>query len=127
MIHIVTVDDEADTHLLYRLKLKKFFAPRGDVKLVSFLSGKDCLNYLNRSDTPHVDLIMSDINMPEMTGFELLQEVRKIEKTVVFYMVTAYGSFEFRTKSKALGAQRFFSKPVDFNALNDALTTDLKL
>ena len=127
MIHIVIVDDEADTHLLYKSKFKKFFASLGDLKLVSFLTAKDCLDYLKRSDTPHVDLIMSDINMPEMDGFELLQEVRKIDKAMPFYVVSAYESTEFRTKAESLGAQRFLSKPVDFNALNEALRTDLNL
>lgn len=127
MIHIVIVDDEADTHLLYKLKFKKFFASLGDLKLVSFLSAKDCLEYLKKSDTPHVDLIMSDINMPDMDGFELLQEVRKFDKDLPFYVVSAYESTEFRTKAENLGAQRFLSKPVDFNALNEALRTDLNL
>lgn len=127
MIHIVIVDDEADTHLLYKLKFKKFFALLGDLKLVSFLSAKDCLSYLRRADTPHVDLIMSDINMPEMDGFELLQEVRKFDPTMPFYVVSAYESTEFRTKAESLGAQRFLSKPVDFNALNEALKVDLNL
>lgn len=127
MIHIVIVDDEADTHLLYKLKFKKFFASLGDLKLVSFLSAKDCLEYLRRPDTPPVDLIMSDINMPDMDGFELLQEVRKLNGTLPFYVVSAYESNEFRAKAESLGAQRFLSKPVDFNALNEALKADLDL
>ncbi len=69
MIHIVIVDDEADTHLLYKLKFKKLFANASNLNLVSFLNASDCLHYLQRGDIPHVDLIMSDINMPEMDGF----------------------------------------------------------
>ncbi|HWU44884.1 MAG TPA: response regulator [Bdellovibrio sp.] len=127
MIHIVIVDDEADTHLLYKLKFKKFFASLGELKLVSFLSARDCLTYLQQKDTPHIDLILSDINMPDMDGFALLQEVHKLNKNLPFYVVSAYESSEFRTKADALGAKRFLSKPVDFNALNDALRTDLNL
>ncbi|MEK2689269.1 response regulator [Bdellovibrio sp. GT3] len=126
MIHIVVVDDEADTHLLYKLKFKKFFADLGGVKLVSFLSALDCLNYLRVADTK-VDLIMSDINMPEMDGFELLQEVRKSNTTLPFYVVSAYESSEFRNRAEQLGAQRFLSKPVDFHALGEALKSDLNL
>ena len=127
MIHLVIVDDEADTHLLYKLKFKKFFASQGDLKLVSFLSAVDCLNYLRRPDTPPVDLILSDINMPDMDGFELLQEVRQFNPNVLFYMVSAYESSEFRNRAEQLGAQRFLSKPVDFNILGEALKTDLNL
>lgn len=127
MIHIVVVDDEADTHLLYKLKFKKFFAALGGVKLVSFLSAIDCLNYLRVADAPKVDLIMSDINMPEMDGFELLQEVRKMHPTLLFYVVSAYESSEFRSRAEQLGAQRFLSKPVDFHTLGEALKSDLNL
>lgn len=127
MIHIVVVDDEADTHLLYKLKFKKFFAALGGVRLVSFLNALDCLSYLRIADTPKVDLIMSDINMPEMDGFELLQEVRKMYPTMPFYVVSAYESSEFRSRAEQLGAQRFLSKPVDFHALGEALKTDLNL
>lgn len=127
MIHILIVDDEADTHLLYKLKLKKLFGSISDLKLVSFLSAKECLEYLKRTDTPPVDLILSDINMPEMDGFELLSEVRKSHKILPFYVVSAYESTDYRAKAEALGAQRFLSKPVDFAVLTEALKTDLNL
>lgn len=127
MIQIVIVDDEADTHLLYKLKLKKLFANRGELNLVSFLNGTDCLEYLKKSDTPPVDLVLSDINMPGMDGFELLREVRKFDKEMLFYMVSAYESSEYRNKAESLGAQHFISKPVDFSSLVDILRRDLHL
>ncbi|WII72666.1 response regulator [Bdellovibrio sp. 22V] len=127
MIHIVIVDDEADTHLLYKLKFKKLFANLGDLNLVSFLNAPDCLQYLNRADIPKVDLILSDINMPEMDGFELLQKVHEKNSQIPFYMVSAYESPEFRLKAENLGATRFLSKPVDFHLLGDMLRTDLSL
>lgn len=127
MIHIVIVDDEADTHLLYKLKFKKIFANSGNLNLISFLNAPDCLRYLQRSDIPQVDLIMSDINMPEMDGFELLQKVHSMNSKIPFYMVSAYESPEFRIKADNLGATRFFSKPVDFHMLGDMLRTDLSI
>jgi two-component system response regulator YesN len=127
MIQIVIVDDEADTHLLYKLKLKKLFANRSELNLVSFLNATDCLDYLKKSDTPPVDLVLSDINMPGMDGFELLREVRKFDKKILFYMVSAYESSEFRNKAESLGAQQFISKPVDFSSLVDILRRDLHL
>lgn len=127
MIQIVIVDDEADTHLLYKLKLKKLFANRSELNLVSFLNATDCLDYLKKSDTEHVDLVLSDINMPGMDGFELLREVRKFDKKLLFYMVSAYESSEYRNKAEALGAQHFISKPVDFSSLVDILRRDLHL
>ena len=127
MIHILIVDDEADTHLLYKLKFKKLFSQLGEMNLVSFLNGKDCLSYLDSSEHPHVDIILSDINMPEMDGFELLKRLRIEYPDIPVYMVSAYESPEFRTKADKLGALRFLSKPVDFHLLGDLLSKDLDM
>lgn len=127
MIHIVIVDDEADTHLLYKLKFKKLFSQLGELNLVSFLNAKDCLAYLNNKAHPPVDIILSDINMPGMDGFELLKQVRSEYPEIPVYMVSAYESPEFRTKADQLGALRFLSKPVDFHLLGDLLCQDLKV
>lgn len=124
MINIVVVDDEADTHLLYKLKFKKLFAGIDDLHLVSFLGAAECLNFLNKENPPSVDLILSDINMPKMDGFELLEQIRKIKKEIPVYIVSAYESSEYRSKAEALGAKRFISKPVDFRALGDMLKED---
>lgn len=127
MIHILIVDDEADTHLLYKLKFKKLFAHWGDLNLTSFLNAQDCLDYLKKENHEQVDLILSDINMPGMNGFELLQAVHNLNMHVPFYMVSAYESSEFRNKAASLGATRFLSKPVDFGRLGDAVREDLHL
>lgn len=127
MIHVVIVDDEVDTHLLYKLKLKKLFAQMGELNLISFLNARECLHYLNNTEHPPVDIILSDINMPEMDGFELLKRVRSNHPDIPVYMVSAYESPEFRTKADDLGAQRFLSKPVDFRLLGDMIAKDLKI
>ncbi len=127
MINIVIVDDEADTHLLYKLKFKKLFSSWGELNLVSFLNGNDCLAYLKDVRSAPVDLILSDINMPEMDGFELLQEVQKLNPKIPVYMVSAYEATEYRTRAEKLGATRFLSKPVDFHLLGESLRQDLQL
>lgn len=127
MTHIVIVDDEADTHLLYKLKLKKLFSSVGDLNLVSFMKGSDCIDYLRDKNSPPVDLILSDINMPEMDGFELLKEIKRINHDLPVYMVSAYESSEYKNRAKDLGAKRFLSKPVDFSLLGEALKSDLNL
>ncbi len=107
MIHIVIVDDEADTHLLYKLKFKKLFSELGELNLVSFLNASDCLKYLQSDSKPRVDLILSDINMPEMDGFALLEKIQALNLKIPVYMVSAYESHEFRKKADALGLQAF--------------------
>ncbi|KHD88124.1 MAG: hypothetical protein OM95_11245 [Bdellovibrio sp. ArHS] len=124
-MHIVIVDDEADTHLLYKLKFKKLIPTLGELNLVSFLSAQECLDYLHRKDIPRVDLILSDINMPGMDGFELLQKVHEFNSSIPVYMVSAYESPEYRIKADSLGASRFLSKPVDFHLLVEMLRKDL--
>lgn len=127
MIHIVIVDDEADTHLLYKLKFKKLFSDLGELNLISFLNASDCLRYLQSKDKPEVNLILSDINMPEMDGFALLGKIRELNAKVPVYMVSAYESHEFRKKADTLGASGFLSKPVDFQALSNMVKKDLSL
>ncbi|NUN06900.1 MAG: response regulator [Bdellovibrio sp.] len=127
MIHIVIVDDEADTHLLYKLKFKKIFSDLGELNLVSFLNAPDCLNYLQSHSKPQVDLILSDINMPEMDGFTLLEKIHALDSKIPVYMVSAYESQEFRKRADALGASGFLSKPVDFQVLSTMLKKDLSI
>ena len=127
MTNILIVDDEADTHLLYKLKLNKIFAPVGRVSIISFLSGKDCLSYLNAHKDETIDLILTDINMPEMDGFELLKEIRKMDQVTPIYVVSAYESAEYKRKASQLGSNRYLSKPVDFNLLGEAFKADLNI
>ncbi|MNL52944.1 transcriptional regulatory protein ZraR [compost metagenome] len=62
-----------------------------------------------------------------MDGFELLQEVKRLGLDMPVYVVSAYESSDFKNKAHSLGAARFLSKPVDFNALGEALRSDLSL
>ncbi len=127
MIQILIVDDEADTHLLYKLKLKKIFAPVGSLEIMSFLSGKECLEYLKSHKGAPIDLILTDINMPEMDGFELLKEIRKFDSVTPIYVVSAYESAEYKRRASQLGSNRYLSKPVDFNLLGEAFKADLNI
>jgi len=82
----------------------------------------DAMNYLDR--TPHeVVLILSDINMPGMSGFELLSEIKKKFRNPppIVMMITAYGDEEKHQRSISLGADDFLTKPLDFNLLKEKL------
>ncbi|MEN0057564.1 MAG: response regulator [Bdellovibrio sp.] len=125
MIHILIVDDEADTHLLYKLKLKKIFHNVAELNITSFLNAADCLSYLHRNDIPPVDLLLSDINMPQMDGFEFLAEVNILNVPFPIYMISAYESPDFRKRADDMGALRFLSKPVDFRSLGELMKQDV--
>ena len=118
---ILVVDDEKDIKTLFEQRFRK------EIKnnLVEFdfaFSGEDALKYLDRHDQEAV-LILSDINMPGMSGLELLSKIKKRnhEPPPVVMMITAYGDAENYKTAKELGADEFLTKPVDFKLLKEKL------
>ena len=85
-------------------------------------SGEEALKYLNQHEQEAV-LILSDINMPGMSGLELLSQIKQkyMKPPPVVMMITAYGDEENFNNAKKLGADDFLTKPVDFTSLRDKL------
>lgn len=120
---ILVVDDEADVQLLFLQRFRKEI--RNHEHEFGFaLSGEQALDYLKQNHS-EVVLILSDINMPGMSGLELLTEIRHQYETPppVVMMITAYGDEESRRKAMQDGANDFLTKPLDFNLLKDKLKT----
>jgi two-component system, chemotaxis family, chemotaxis protein CheY len=118
---ILVVDDEQDIKQLFEQRFRKEIKS-GEFDFVFTFSAPDAIKYLN--ETPHeVVLILSDINMPGMSGFELLSEIKKKFKSPppVVMMITAYGDDEKHRLSIELGADDFLTKPLDFNLLKTKL------
>ena len=118
---ILVVDDETDIRTLFEQRFRKEIKT-GEFVFVFTFSAPDALEYLNR--VPHeVVLILSDINMPGMSGFELLSEIKKKFKTPppIVMMITAYGDDEKYHRSIELCADDFLTKPLDFNLLKSKL------
>ena len=120
---ILVVDDEQDVQALFEQRFRKEIKAR-EMEFVFAFSGEDALTYLNSHEHEAV-LILSDINMPGMSGLELLSQIKtKYRKPPpVVMMITAYGDAENFNSAKALGADDFITKPVDFTALKDKLKT----
>ncbi len=118
---ILVVDDEKDVQLLFEQRFRKEIKS-GEIHFVFAFSGEEALEYLNSHDHKAV-LILSDINMPGMSGLELLQNIKeKYEKPPpVVMMITAYGDEENYNQAMQLGADDFLTKPVDFSALKEKL------
>lgn len=93
------------------------------MELVFAFSGEDALTYLQENAQEAV-LILSDINMPGMSGLELLRHIKedylKLPPPIVM-MITAYGDDENFNRAKELGADDFLNKPVDFKLLKEKL------
>ena len=120
---ILVVDDEKDMQTLFEQRFRKEIKS-GEMELVFAFSGEEALQFMNLHEHEAV-LILSDINMPGMSGLELLQHIKeKYEKPPpIVMMITAYGDDENYNHAMKLGADDFLTKPVDFNALKEKLKT----
>ena len=118
---ILVVDDEKDMKTLFEQKFRKEIRD-GKVQFVFATSGEEALSYLQRHDHEAV-LILSDINMPGMTGLQLLEKIKLQYNTPppVVMMITAYGDEENYTRAMQLGADDFLTKPLDFILLKNKL------
>ncbi len=122
---ILVVDDEKDVQTLFEQRFRKEIKS-GEMKFVFAFSGEDALAYLNQLEHEAV-LILSDINMPGMSGLELLERIKKEyhKPPPIVMMITAYGDAENYSTAKRLGADDFLTKPVDFVSLKEKLKTTI--
>ena len=120
---VLVVDDEKDVQVLFEQRFRKEIKS-GEMMLSFAFSGEEALQYMKANEHEAV-LILSDINMPGMSGLELLQHIKeKYEKPPpVVMMITAYGDDENYNQAMKLGADDFLTKPVDFNSLKEKLKT----
>jgi CheY-like chemotaxis protein len=118
---ILVVDDETDIQALFEQRFRKEIRHRV-VEFEFAFSGEEALKYLDDHQHEAV-LILSDINMPGMSGLELLSRIKKkkIDPPPVVMMITAYGDTENYNTAKELGADEFLTKPVDFTLLKQKL------
>lgn len=112
----LVVDDERDVEMLFRQKFRKEIRS-GLVELDFALSGQEALDKLHSTQPPDVLYIFSDINMPGMSGLELLNEVKLQFPQIQVSMISAYGDDDTYRKAKDFGAKEFFTKPIDFESL----------
>ena len=118
---ILAVDDETDVQNLFEQRFRKEIKS-GEVEFVFANSGNEAMSYLT-NHTREETLVLSDINMPGMSGLELLQEIKqKFENpSPVVMMITAYGDEDNYNQAKKFGADDFLTKPVDFKLLKEKL------
>ena len=119
---ILVVDDEMDVKVLFEQRFRKEIR-ENKVEFAFAFSGEEALTYLTRNEHEAV-LILSDINMPAMSGLDLLGKIKQkyTKPAPVVMMITAYGDDENYTIAKNLGADDFLTKPVDFTLLKEKLT-----
>ncbi|NCU05467.1 MAG: response regulator [Chitinophagaceae bacterium] len=120
---ILVVDDEQDVQALFEQRFRREIK-NGEFNFVFAFSGEEALSYLNSHQHEAV-LILSDINMPGMSGLQLLEEIKHkhYKPPPVVMIITAYGDAENFNTAKKLGADDFLTKPVDFIVLKEKLKT----
>jgi two-component system chemotaxis response regulator CheY len=119
---ILVVDDEADVQPLFLQRFRKEIRNQ-EIEFSFAQSGEEALGYLKEKHS-EVVLILSDINMPGMSGIELLTHIRhdfNMPPPPVVMMITAYGDEENYRQAMDNGANDFLTKPLDFNLLKEKL------
>ena len=112
---ILVVDDEADVAELFRQQFREEL--RASRFVMEFAqSAAEALERVDAADAGLI-LILSDINMPGMSGLDLLPRARQARPDVPVIMITAYGDVETRRKAIEAGAAGLFTKPIDFPEL----------
>ena len=125
MIKMLIVDDERDVELLFSQKFRKEIR-NGEVVLNFAFSANEALSFLKALNPFDLVVVLSDINMPGMTGLELLKIIKTEYKDLRVMMITAYGDEKNYQNAISNGADDFLSKPVDFNLLKEKVMSFLK-
>ncbi|MCW5746347.1 MAG: response regulator [Alphaproteobacteria bacterium] len=113
---ILVVDDESDVEALFRQQFRREMR-RGRFELEFARSAAAALERIAAADDRRLILILSDINMPGMSGLDLLSRIGAARPDLPVVMITAYGDAETRHKALGLGAQGILTKPIDFASL----------
>ena len=122
---ILVVDDEPDVEMLFRQQFRR------DLRVGRFTmefaqSAPAALQRITDATGASIILILSDINMPGMTGLELLPKAKSVRPNVPVIMITAYGDADTKRKALEGGAEALFTKPIDFGMLRGEIETRIE-
>ena len=115
---ILVVDDEPDVEVLFRQQFRHDLRA-GRFSMEFAQSGHVALERIEEADG--LSIILSDINMPGMTGLELLPKAKAARPDVPVIMITAYGDADTKRKALEGGAEGLLTKPIDFGALRNEI------
>lgn len=119
---ILVVDDEPDVEILFRQQFRRDL--RAERFVMEFAqSAPAALQRISDTEGVSLILILSDINMPGMTGLELLPKARTLRPNVPIIMITAYGDANTKRKALEAGAEALLTKPIDFALLRNEIET----
>ena len=117
---ILVVDDEPDVEVLFRQQFRRDLrADRFEMEFAQ--SAPMALQCITDAGDRSLILILSDINMPGMSGLELLPKAKAVRPDVPIIMITAYGDEQTKRKALEGGAEALLTKPIDFGTLRNEI------
>ncbi len=119
---ILVVDDESDVEILFRQQFRRDLRA-GRFAMEFAQSALEALQKIVNAGGASLILILSDINMPGMTGLELLPKAKALRPDVPVIMITAYGDADTKRKALEAGADTLLTKPIDFPLLRSEIDT----
>ena len=122
---VLVVDDEPDVEALFRQHFRRDLRAQRFVMDFASSAAEALVRIAGAIEQPLI-LILSDINMPGMSGLEMLPKVREMRPDVPVIMITAYGDAETKRKAIASGATGLLTKPIDFALLREEIDTRLE-
>jgi CheY-like chemotaxis protein len=117
---VLVVDDELDVEVLFRQQFRRELR-EGRFAMEFAQSAATALQRITDAATASLILILSDINMPGMSGLELLPKARAARPDVPIIMITAYGDAETKRRALEGGAEALLTKPIDFGLLRSEI------
>jgi CheY-like chemotaxis protein len=120
-MRLIVVDDERDVQLLFQQKFRKELR-NGEIQIYYAFDGYSALELIENLENPEAYLILTDINMPEMNGIELLKKIKERYPKSKVIMITAYGDEQNFSMAKKHGADEYFIKPIEFDSLKEKLS-----
>ena len=118
--YIVVVDDEPDVEEMFKQQFRRDLRS-GRFVMEFALSAPAAMEKVKTIPDPSLILILSDINMPGMSGLEMLPKVKAERPNVPVIMITAYGDETTKKKAAELGAAGLLPKPIDFSLLRQEI------
>jgi CheY-like chemotaxis protein len=123
-VSILVVDDEHDVEILFKQQFRREIRS-GELELTFAFSGNEALQLLESTEPPEILYVFSDINMPGMTGLELLDIVKQRYPKIQVSMISAYGDDDNYQNAIQSGAKEFFTKPINFDTLRQEIRSYL--
>lgn len=120
---IAIIDDEKEMEFLYSMLME----PAVEKNIIDLKFFDDSRKFIEWFQDHKPDLILSDVNMPHMNGFEVAKKIRDDGHKILTYFVSGDDEREYTETMKSFGPCRYFSKPLNFEEVLGLIEEDLNL